>query len=84
MAQEHDEDSRIFGQTQNRKHCLRSDDDARVEVRSFSGLERLVVAEEREHISRKAAEAKVKVAGFACRILRCKGITEHVDLTNVT
>ncbi len=44
----------------------------------------LVIAEESEYIRRKAAEAKVKVAGFACRILLCKGIAEHVDLTSVT
>jgi hypothetical protein len=51
-----------------------------VEIGSFGGLEGLVIAEEGEDIGRKAAEAKVKVAGFACRILVCEGITEHVDL----
>jgi hypothetical protein len=80
-VQERDEEARIFAQAQNRKQCLNRDDDMRVEIRSFGGLERLVIAEEGEHIGRKAAEAKVKVAGFACGILLCKGITEYVDLT---
>lgn len=79
---ERDEEARIFAQAQNRKSCLRRKDDRRVEIRSFGSLEGLVIAEECDHISRKAAEAKVKVARFACRILLCKGITEHVDLTN--
>lgn len=51
-----------------------------MEIGSFGSLEGLVIAEEREDIGRKAAEAKVKVAGFARRILVCEGITEHVDL----
>ena len=79
--QERDEEARIFGQAQDRKQCLDRDDDMRVEIRSSGGLERLVIAEEGEHIGRKAAEAKVKVAGSACGILLCKGITEHVNLT---
>ena len=79
--EERDEQARIFGQAQNRKHCLRRGDDIRVEIRSFGGLEGLVVAEEREDIGRKAAEAKVKVAGFSRGMLLCEGITEHVDLT---
>lgn len=54
-----------------------------MEVRGFGSLERLVIAEEGKDISRKAAEAKVKVARFAGRILVCKGVTKHVDLTNV-
>ena len=62
---ERDEEARIFGQAQDRKHRLRRDDDMRVEIRSFGSLKRFVIAEEGEHISRKAAEAKVKVARFA-------------------
>jgi len=52
----------------------------RVKMRSFGSLERLVIAEEGEDIRGEAAEAKVEVAGIACRILLCEGITEHVDL----
>ena len=77
---ERDEEARIFAQAQNGKHRLGREDDVRVEIRSFGGLERLVVAEEGEHVGRKAAEAKVEVAGFAGRVLVCEGVTEHVDL----
>lgn len=80
IVYERDEEARIFAQAQNGKHRLGHDDDVRVEVRSFGSLERRVVAEEGEHVGRKAAEAKVKVAGFARRILVCEGVTEHVDL----
>ena len=55
--QERDEDARIFAQAQNGEHRLTPDDDIRMEIRSFGGLERLVIAEEGEDVSRKAAEA---------------------------
>jgi hypothetical protein len=82
MVYEHDEEARIFAQAQIRKHCLGRDDDICVEIWNSGSLERLVIAEEHEHISRKATEAKVKVAGFARRILIRKGLTEQVDLTS--
>jgi hypothetical protein len=53
-----------------------------VEIWSSGGFERFVIAEEHEHISRKATEAEVKVAGFARRILLCKGVTKHIHLTS--
>jgi hypothetical protein len=52
-----------------------------VEIWGSGGLERFVIAEKHEHISRVATKAKVKVARFARRILLCEGVTEHVDLT---
>ena len=82
MVHKHDEEARIFAQAQIRKHCLGRHDDIRVEIWNSGSLERLVVAEDHEHISRKAPEAKVKVAGFARRILIRKGLAEHVDLTS--
>jgi len=51
-----------------------------VEIGSFGGLEGLVIAEEGEDVGGKAAEAKEEVAGFACGVLVCEGITEQVDL----
>jgi hypothetical protein len=79
-VQEHDEKTRIFAEAQNGERRLQRDDDVRLEIGSFGSLEGLVVTEEGEDVGRKAAEAEEEVAGFACGILVCEGITEQVDL----
>ena len=80
--QEHDDEAGVLGEAQYGKRRLECDDAFCVKVWGFGGLERLVIAEEHEHISRKAAEAEVKVAGFARCILLCEGVAEYVDLSN--
>src|SRR6266850_2216957 len=83
VVQERDEQARVLADAQHGKHALEREDDVRVKIWGLGGLERLVVAEEREDVGRKATEAEVKVARFACRILLREGIAEHVDLCHV-
>lgn len=76
-----DEQARVLANAQHGEHALERDDEIRVKIRGFGCLERFVIAEKGEDIGRKATEAKVEVARFACCILSRKGITEHVHLS---
>lgn len=80
MVQESDKEARVLAETQYGKHRLESDDNFCFKISSFGGLERLVIAEEHENVSREATKAEVKIARFSRSVLLCEGITEHVDL----
>jgi hypothetical protein len=80
IVQDPDERARVLAEAQYRKHALKCDDNVRVKIWRLGGFERLVIAEEGEHVGGKATEAEVEVARFACRILLRERIAEHVDL----